>query len=299
MKGCALLMKGVYCYLFIHWLLYTINPFGINRKQQMLWRRNSKTKYLELTEGYIYRLVPKPHSVWCLFLMQIEVSGKRVPWWGCWSWSQTPCCLLSSAAAMKKESLNHSTLSHAHCGLRELPWRRGALADSCGGPRHRAPMAAPLSLLDLKQSLQNVVSSCSEKLRRGMLLPDPSEPSTHLRLKCAAAAGLTHQLCFFSAPAKVTGPHFSSVKSAQQWGLWAYPQASVQFSKPRHPKKFLCVPGERGQPFWGPREAVGKHWGWCLHAEELSSFLLLEEQCYAPQRWLQGQITAFLPALFN
>lgn len=144
MKGCALLMKGVYCYLFIHWLLYTINPFGINRKQQMLWRRNSKTKYLELTEGYIYRLVPKPHSVWCLFLMQIEVSGKRVPWWGCWSWSQTPCCLLSSAAAMKKESLNHSTLSHAHCGLRELPWRRGALADSCGGPRHRASTAAPL-----------------------------------------------------------------------------------------------------------------------------------------------------------
>lgn len=120
-------MKGVYCYLFIHWLLYTINPFGINRKQQMLWRRNSKTKYLELTEGYIYRLVPKPHSVWCLFLMQIEVSGKQVPWWGCCSWSQTPCCLLSSAAAMKKESLNHSALSHAHCGLRELPWRRGLL----------------------------------------------------------------------------------------------------------------------------------------------------------------------------
>lgn len=187
-------MKGVYCYLFIHWLLYTINPFGINRKQQMLWRRNSKTKYLELTEGYIYRLVPKPHSVWCLFLMQIEVSGKQVPWWGCCSWSQTPCCLLSSAAAMKKESLNHSALSHAHCGLRELPWRRGLLVDSWGGPRHRASRAAPLCLLGLKQSLQNVVSSCSEKLRRGMLLPDPSEPSTHLRLKCAAAAGLTHQL---------------------------------------------------------------------------------------------------------
>lgn len=191
-------MKGVYCYLFIHWLLYTINPFGINRKQQMLWRRNSKTKYLELTEGYIYRLVPKPHSVWCLFLMQIEVSGKRVPWWGCWSWSQTPCCLLSSAAAMKKESLNPSTLSHAHCGLRELPWRRGSLADSCGGPRHRASTAAPLCLLGLKQSLQNVVSSCSEKLRRGMLLPDPSEPSTHLRLKCAAAAGLTSTSCVSS-----------------------------------------------------------------------------------------------------
>lgn len=252
MKGCALLMKGVYCYLFIHWLLYTINPFGINRKQQMLWRRNSKTKYLELTEGYIYRLVPKPHSVWCLFLMQIEVSGKRVPWWGCWSWSQTPCCLLSSAAAMKKESLNHSTLSHAHCGLRELPWRRGALADSCGGPRHRASAAAPLCLLGLKQSLQNVVSSCSEKLRRGMLLPDPSEPSTHLRLKCAAAAGLTHQLRLFSAPAKVAGPHFSSVKSAQQWGLWAYPLCnSANWGIPRNSsvclKSGASLSGDQGK----------------------------------------------------
>lgn len=279
-------MKGVYCYLFIHWLLYTINPFGVNRKQQMLWRRNSKTKYLELTEGYIYRLVPKPHSVWCLFLMQIGVSGKQVPWWGCWSWSQTPCCLLSSAAAMKKESLNHSALSHAHCCFRELPWRRGLLVDSCGGPRHRAPMVAALCLLlGLKQSLQNVVSSCSEKLRRGTLLPDPSKPSTHLRLKCAAAAGLTHHLRALLCNSQGDRPpfFFSKLCTAVRW-LWAYPQASVQFSKLSHTKKFLCVPGERGQPFWEPREAVGKHWGWCLHAEELSLFLLLDVQCYAPHR---------------
>lgn len=97
-------MKGLDCYLFIRGLLYTINPFGINRKQQMLWRRNNKTKHLESSEGCIYSLLPKPHSAQRLFLPRTAASSQRVPQPGCCPRTHAPSRLLSPAAAVENPS---------------------------------------------------------------------------------------------------------------------------------------------------------------------------------------------------
>lgn len=170
---------------------------------------------------------------------------------------------------------------------------------SYGGPRHGAPVVAPLcpTACCKAQAPSRVwgiiykpstVSCCSERLRRGtLILLFPSEPSTHLRIKRSAAAGHICQLGAFLCKSQGDGPPFFLTKlcTALTW-LWTLPQVSVQFSKLSHRRKFLCVSRERVQPFWGPREALRKRWGWCLHAEQLSSFLLLHERCYEPQRWM-------------
>lgn len=116
------------------------------------------------------------------------------------------------------------------------------------------------------------------------------------------------QLGAFLCKSQGDGPPFFLTKlcTALTW-LWTLPQVSVQFSKLSHRRKFLCISRERVQPFWGPREALRKRWGWCLHAEQLNSFLLLHEQCYAPQGWVTtpaiksgntSKLTLFVPGQF-
>lgn len=77
MKGCTALMKGVYCYLFIHCCCIQLVHLASRRNSRCFEGEKNKTKFFELSEGYIYSLVPEPHSARCLFRMQIAVGTAR------------------------------------------------------------------------------------------------------------------------------------------------------------------------------------------------------------------------------
>lgn len=161
-------------------------------------------------------------------------------------------------------SLNHGALSHAHCMLQVAAVARSG---GCyGGPKRGVHMVAPLwpkLLSGPKYSLQKAAQEqLLWEVRRGALLLWPLAGPAHTTGPSAVAAGLGHQLHASFCKSQGDRPSFflNKLCTALRW-LWAYAQASVQFSTLSHPNKCLSISGERVQPFWGPREVVKKTLG--------------------------------------